>query len=114
MRFSIYITQVTPLENGNHEDCMGHPLSLGRTRNVHNTLFQLLYVDVQLTYRVLQLSNYFKVAGGRGGAQNTEIYNTIFARLFSLRFRGVGSKFRKQNFRRLFSHRFRIFCGSCF
>ena len=58
---------------------MGHPLSLGRTRNVHNTLFQLLYVDVQLTYRVLQLSNYFKVARGRGGgAQNFEIYNTIF------------------------------------
>ena len=24
--FSIYITQITPLENGNHEFCMGHPL----------------------------------------------------------------------------------------
>ena len=39
--FPIYITQITPMENGNNEVSTGHPLLLRQTGNMYNTLIQL-------------------------------------------------------------------------
>ena len=93
--FSIYITQVNPLENGNHEVCMGHPLSLRRTRNVHNTLFQLLYVNVQLTYRVLI---FIKLFQSSWGGHEILKYITRFSAPISSSFSWGGLKFLETKF----------------